>query len=44
MIAQRPTAAGQVQAITELYVGLRYGHAGAGELQLLRSLVRGFRV
>ena len=44
VIAQRPTAAGQVQAITELYVGLRYGHAGAAELQLLRSLVRGFRV
>ena len=44
VIAQRPTAAGQVQAITELYVGLRYGHAGAAELELLRSLVRGFRV
>ena len=44
VIAQRPAAAGQIEAITELYVGLRYGHAGAGELQLLRSLVRGFRV
>jgi transglutaminase-like putative cysteine protease len=44
VIAQRPAAAGQVRAITELYVGLRYGHAGAAELQLLRSLVRGFRV
>ncbi len=44
VIAQRPAAAGQVQAITELYIGLRYGHAGAVELQLLRSLVRGFRV
>jgi transglutaminase-like putative cysteine protease len=44
VIAQRPTAAGQVQAITALYVGLRYGHAGAAELQLLHSLVRGFRI
>jgi hypothetical protein len=44
VMAQRPAAAGQVSAITELYVGLRYGQAGAAELQLLRSLVRGFRV
>jgi protein-glutamine gamma-glutamyltransferase len=44
VIAQRPAAARQVEAITDLYVGLRYGQAGAAELQLLRSLVRGFRV
>jgi transglutaminase-like putative cysteine protease len=43
MSAQRPSAAAQIHAITELYVGLRYGHAGPGDLQLLRRLVRGFR-
>ncbi len=44
VMAERPTVASQVRAITELYLGLRYGHAGAAELQLLRSLVRGFRL
>jgi transglutaminase-like putative cysteine protease len=44
VMAARPDAATQVQAITELYVDVRYGHGGAGDLQLLRSLVRGFRV
>lgn len=44
VMAARPALASQVQAITELYVELRYGRGGAVELRLLRSLVRGFRV
>jgi hypothetical protein len=44
VMAARPAAARKIEAITELYVGLRYGHGGASELQSLRSLVRGFRL
>lgn len=40
----RPELAAPVQAITTLYVELRYaGETGPGQLQRLRRLVRGFR-
>jgi transglutaminase-like putative cysteine protease len=42
--AHRPELAGQVRAITGLYVALRYGpHPEASELQRLRQEVRAFR-
>jgi transglutaminase-like putative cysteine protease len=43
VIEQRPGDAPRVLAITDLYVGLRYGTAGERELRALRSLVSAFR-
>jgi transglutaminase-like putative cysteine protease len=44
VIAQRPATADKVLAITNLYVGLRYGRGDTTELRTLRSLVRAFRI
>lgn len=40
--AARPDLAGEIDAITRRYIGLRYGQAGTDELRGLERAVRGF--